>query len=58
MIKNIVEDTDDQQFYFTYHHTRGDSMSIMDPDQMDSNVLGIATLTYILADLDSTIGRN
>jgi carboxypeptidase Q len=57
MIKNIVEDTDDQQFYFTYHHTQGDSMSIMDPDQMDSNVLGIAVLTYIIADLDKTIGR-
>ena len=57
MLKNIVEDTVDQQFYFTYHHTRGDSMSIMNPDQMDSNVLGIAVLTYILADLENTIGR-
>jgi carboxypeptidase Q len=51
MIKNIVEDTPDQQFYFTYHHTQGDTISIMDPDQMDSNVLGIAVLTYIIADL-------
>lgn len=57
MIKNIVQDTPDQQFYFTYHHTQGDSMSIMNPDEMDSNVLGIAVLTYILADLDTTIGR-
>jgi hypothetical protein len=32
MIKNIVQDTEDQQFYFTYHHTRGDSISIMNPD--------------------------
>lgn len=57
MLKNIVEDTKDQQYYFTYHHTSGDSISIMNPDHMDSNVLGIAVLTYILADLETTIGR-
>ena len=55
---NIVNDTVDHRQYFTYHHTAGDSMSIMDPDMMDSNVLGIAALFYILADLDVTIERN
>lgn len=54
---NVVADTDDHKFYFTYHHSAGDSMSIMDPDDMDSNVLGIATMFYILADLDITIPR-
>lgn len=57
MIKNIVEDTPDQQFYFTYHHTSGDTMSIMNPDELDQNVLGLAVLSYILSDLDVTIGR-
>lgn len=30
-------------------------MTIMNPDDMDSNVLGMAALFYILADLDVTI---
>jgi hypothetical protein len=30
-------------------------MSIMNPDEMDSNVLGIAGMLYILADLDKTV---
>lgn len=52
---NVVADTNDHKFYFTYHHSAGDSMSIMNPDEMDSNVLGIAAMFYILADLDTTI---
>ena len=28
--------------YFRYHHSAGDSMTMMDPDDMDSNVKGIA----------------
>jgi hypothetical protein len=30
----------------------------MNPDDMDSNVLGMASLFYILADLDVTIQRD
>jgi hypothetical protein len=30
-------------------------MSIMDPDDMDSNVAGIAALLYIVADLDTSL---
>lgn len=30
-------------------------MSIMNPDEMDSNVLGIAGMLYILADLDKSL---
>lgn len=55
MIRNLPKDTEDEQFYFRYHHSAGDTMSIMDPDEMDSNVLGIASLLYILADLDTTL---
>jgi carboxypeptidase Q len=51
VMANEVEDTPDHAFYFTYHHSRGDSMSIMNPDEMDSNVLGIAAMFYLLADL-------
>ena len=52
---NVIEDTADHSFYFKYHHSAGDSMSMMDPDDMDSNVLGIATFLYIIADLDKTV---
>lgn len=30
-------------------------MSMMDPDDMDSNVLGIAAFLFILADYDTTV---
>ena len=30
-------------------------MSMMNPDQMDSNVVGIASLLYILGDLDKSL---
>lgn len=48
---NQIADTPDHKYYFTYHHTAGDSMTMMNADQLDSNVLGIAVMFYILADL-------
>ena len=53
--KNSIKDTDDHSFYFRYHHTAGDTISIMNPDEMDSNVVGIASFLYIIADLDKTV---
>lgn len=32
-------------------------MTMMNPDDLDSNVLGVAAMFYILADLDNTIPR-
>ena len=32
-------------------------MTVMNPDEMDSNVVGIASMFFILADLDQTIPR-
>ena len=29
MIRNLIEDTPDGKYYFTYHHSAGDSMSMM-----------------------------
>ena len=52
---NVVEDTPDHSFYFRYHHSAGDTMDVMDPDDMDSNVVGIAAFLYILADLEQTV---
>jgi len=48
---NLIEDTSDHEYYFTYHHSAGDTMSIMDGDLLDGNVLGVAAMFYILADL-------
>lgn len=53
--RNIIKDTPDHEYYFSYHHTAGDSMSIMNPDDMDSNVVGIASFLYIIADLEKTV---
>lgn len=55
MICNLIRDTPDSKFYFKYHHSAGDSMSIMNPDDMDSNVVGIASLLFILADLENSL---
>ncbi len=55
VIKNLIKDTPDSKFYFKYHHSAGDSMSIMNPDDMDSNVVGIASLLFILADLETSL---
>lgn len=54
---NVVFDNDSHDYYFSYHHSAGDSMTMMNPDDLDSNVLGLATMFYILADLENTIPR-
>jgi carboxypeptidase Q len=51
----LIADTPDHKFYFKYHHSAGDSMSMMNSDQMDLNVVGIASLLYILGDLDKSL---
>lgn len=54
---NRITDNPTYDYYFKYHHSAGDSMTIMNADDMDSNVVGIAAMFYILADLDNTIPR-
>jgi carboxypeptidase Q len=51
VFNNMIEDTPDHHFYFKYHHTAADSMTMMNSDDLDSNVVGIAAFLYILADL-------
>ena len=55
ILKNLIADTPDHKFYFKYHHSAGDSMSMMNPTEMDSNVVGIASFLFILADLDKSL---
>lgn len=52
MMANVVEDSSDHRYYFSYHHSAGDSMSMMNPEDMDSNVVGIASMFYILGDYE------
>ena len=54
---NIVADTPWHDYYFQYHHSAGDSMTVMNADDLDSNVVGIAAMFYILADLENSIPR-
>lgn len=54
---NLIKDSPTREYYFQFHHSAGDSMSVMNPDEMDSNVVGIATMFYILADLENTLPR-
>ena len=54
---NLIEDTQNHDYYFTYHHSAGDTMSIMDADLLDLNVVGVAAMFYILADLENSIPK-
>ena len=55
---NVVQDNASHDFYFRFHHSAGDSMLMMNADELDSNVVGLAAMFYILADLDETIPRD
>ena len=54
---NYIEDNESHDYYFSYHHSAGDSMTVMNADDLDSNVVGLAAMMFILADLDNTIPR-
>ena len=55
IFNNMIKDTPEHAFYFKYHHTAGDSMTMMNADDLDSNVVGIATFLYIIADLEQSV---
>lgn len=57
VMRNEIEDTPSEDFYMTYHHSAGDSMYMMDADAMDDNVVMIASMFYLVADLDISLPR-
>jgi len=57
MMAPIIQDTSDHKFYFTYHHSAGDSMNILNPKEMDRNVLLIASMMYLIADLPTPLPK-
>ncbi|CAD8184848.1 unnamed protein product [Paramecium octaurelia] len=58
IMNNKIVDNETHDFYFTYHHTAGDSMWMMDADDMDDNVIAIASIMYLIADHDDPIPKN
>lgn len=58
MLRNIVKDNENYDFYFTYHHSAADSMTIMNADDLDDNVIGLASLFYLIADLEESLPKN
>ena len=56
-LRNEIEDNETHDYYFTYHHSAGDSMDVMDADDMDDNVVALASLFYLISDLEKTLPR-
>jgi carboxypeptidase Q len=57
LLKNIIKDNASHDFYFTYHHSAGDSMTMMNADDLDSNVIGLASLFFLLADAEESLPK-
>jgi len=57
-VRNEIVDNDTRDFYFSYHHSAGDTVDVLDADDMDSNVKAIASLFYIIADMDERFPRD
>lgn len=57
-MRNLVNETPDDNYYFTYHHSAGDTVNVLEPDAMDKNVAAIASMFYIIADLPYRLPRN
>lgn len=57
-LRNEIKDTATMDYYFTYHHSAGDSMDVMNPSDMDDNVVAIASLFFLISDLDEKLPRN
>lgn len=58
VMRNEIADNESSDYYFTYHHSAGDSMNVMNPSDMDDNVVAIASIFFLVADLDQTLPRN
>jgi len=51
MMNNYIDHTKNNDDYFAVHHSAADNMSVLDPDTMDDNVKGIASMLFIIADM-------
>lgn len=58
---NILDDPLSQTYndqYFYYHHSAADTISVLTQSAMDSNVIGIASMFYTIADLPEMLPKN
>ncbi|XP_025778653.1 carboxypeptidase Q [Puma concolor] len=49
---------DDLYKYFSFHHSRGDTMTIMDPKQMNVAAAVWAVVSYVIADMEEMLPRS
>ncbi|XP_004580675.2 carboxypeptidase Q [Ochotona princeps] len=49
---------DDLHKYFSFHHSHGDTMTVMDPKQMNVAAAVWAVVSYVVADLEEMLPRN
>uniref|UniRef100_F6PX15 Carboxypeptidase Q n=1 Tax=Monodelphis domestica TaxID=13616 RepID=F6PX15_MONDO len=48
---------DDLNRYFSFHHSQGDTMTALDPTQMNYSAAVWAVVSYVIADLDEMLPR-
>ncbi|XP_020824568.1 carboxypeptidase Q isoform X1 [Phascolarctos cinereus] len=48
---------DDLKRYFSFHHSQGDTMTALDPTQMNYSAAVWAVVSYVIADLDEMLPR-
>jgi hypothetical protein len=46
----------DSRHYFDYHHTHADTLDKVDPRELSENVAALATVAYVIADMEERIG--
>jgi carboxypeptidase Q len=51
IMKNLLEKSEDNKEYYYIHHSLGDSIAALNPDDMDQNATALAIMFYIIADL-------
>nr|XP_045361052.1 carboxypeptidase Q isoform X2 [Camelus bactrianus] len=49
---------DDLYKYFSFHHSHGDTMTVMDPKQMNLAAAVWAVVSYVIADLEEMLPRS
>lgn len=47
----------DNQKYFDFHHTAADTMTVLDPNDLDLAAITWAAFAYVVADLDDMLPR-
>lgn len=49
---------DDLYKYFSFHHSHGDTMTVMDPKQMNVAAAVWAVVSYVVADMEEMLPRS